>query len=163
MENEAFNNLTAIRELKANQVEAYFEQTRNEVQSYSENLMVIDAINDFQNSFFKIGIKNIEEADIDSSLKAYYKNEFLSSLDSNSITTPSLAEYFPIEKQTQYLQYLYISNNAYPTGEKQLLLKSNDNSSYSAIHSKYHPVFKSYLDKIGFYDLFLIDTTGHIV
>lgn len=163
MENEAFNNLTAIRELKANQVEAYFEQTRNEVQSYSENLMVIDAINDFQNSFFKIEIKNLEEADIDSSLKAYYKNEFLSHLDSNSITTPSLAEYFPIEKQTQYLQYLYISNNAYPTGEKQLLLKSNDNSSYSAIHSKYHPVFKSYLDKIGFYDLFLIDTTGHIV
>ena len=77
MENEAFNNLTAIRELKANQVEAYFEQIRNEVQSYSENLMVIDAINDFQNAFFKIEIKNLEEADIDSSLKAYYKNEFL--------------------------------------------------------------------------------------
>ena len=163
MENEAFNNLTAIRELKANQVEAYFEQIRNEVQSYSENLMVIDAINDFQNAFFKIEIKNLEEADIDSSLKAYYKNEFLPSLDSNSITTSSLAQYFPIEKKTQYLQYLYISNNTYAKGEKQLLLKSNDNSEYSAIHLKYHPVFKSYLDKIGFYDLFLIDTTGHIV
>ena len=61
MENEAFNKLTAIRELKANQIEAYFDQVRNEVQSYSENLMVIDAIIDFQNAFSKIKVENLAE------------------------------------------------------------------------------------------------------
>ena len=39
-----------------------------------------------------------------------------------------------------------------------------DESEYSKIHSKYHPIIRSYLKKFGYYDIFLVDhRTGHIV
>ena len=52
MEVEAFNKLTVIRELKANRIEAYFEQIRNHLLNSSESYMLIDAMKDFQNGFY---------------------------------------------------------------------------------------------------------------
>jgi methyl-accepting chemotaxis protein len=43
-------------------------------------------------------------------------------------------------------------------------MEASDGSIYSKFHSKYHPVIRSYLQKFGFYDIFLVDPeTGHIV
>ena len=44
LEEESFNKLTAIREMKANQIENYFEHIRNEVITFSEDRMIIDAM-----------------------------------------------------------------------------------------------------------------------
>ena len=163
METEAFNKLIAIRELKANRIEDYFNQIRNQLLSYSEDFMVIEAMERFQDAFYGVENLNINEEEIDKSLKAYYDTQFLPKLDSNSINKHEIIDYYPIDKHTKHLQYLYISNNTHSTGEKDLLMNSVDHSEYSTIHSKYHPVFKSFLDKFGYYDLFLIDTNGHVV
>jgi len=32
-----------------------------------------------------------------------------------------------------------------------------DNSAYSAAHEKYHPLFKSYLETYGYYDIFIVE------
>ena len=41
---------------------------------------------------------------------------------------------------------------------------AQDGSSYSAVHEKYHSIFRSYLQKFGYYDIFLIDDeTGEII
>ncbi len=64
---------------------------------------------------------------------------------------------------TDMLQSLYIKNNPYPVGEKEKLDTAQDNSDYSADHAKYHPWFRSFLKKRGYYDIFLFDTNGNLV
>ncbi len=59
---------------------------------------------------------------------------------------------------------LYIRDNPFPTGEKEKLDLARDGSAYSAFHGKYHPIFRSFLQKFGFYDIFLVDPeNGQII
>ena len=61
-------------------------------------------------------------------------------------------------------QQLYITGNPHPTGEKEKLDFASDGSGYSALHKKYHPIFRNYLQKFGYYDIFLVNQdNGHIV
>lgn len=63
----------------------------------------------------------------------------------------------------QYLQDAYIRNNPHPTGGKHTLITANDGSDYSRVHAAYHPFFKTYLERKGYYDIFLFDTQGNLV
>ena len=44
---QAFAQLDAVRQIKANQVKAYFEQIENQVVTFSENRMIVDAMSEF--------------------------------------------------------------------------------------------------------------------
>ncbi|NOR75985.1 MAG: SpoIIE family protein phosphatase [Draconibacterium sp.] len=165
MEDEMFNKLTAIRELKANRIEAYFEQIRNQLLSFSEDYMVVDAMNSFHAAFEKLDddILGLNEELIDKSLGEYYQTEFLPRINKNSEEAHLLEEFYPTDFHTKFLQYHYISKNLNKTGEKQLLTDAGGDFAYSGVHSHYHPIFKSYLEKFGFYDIFMIDLQGHVV
>ena len=59
---------------------------------------------------------------------------------------------------------LYIFRNPHPTGKKLELVEAGDDSEYTRVHGKYHPIFKDYLERYGYYDIFLIDNeTGDLV
>ena len=59
---------------------------------------------------------------------------------------------------------LYIFNNRYPAGQKLKLDYADDGSKYSKAHEIYHPVFRSYLNTFGYYDIFIVDPkSGEIV
>ncbi len=64
---------------------------------------------------------------------------------------------------TETLHRLYIKDNPFPTGEKEKLDAAKDGSAYSADHAKFHPWFRSFLKKRGYYDIFLFDTNGDLV
>ncbi|MAI30496.1 MAG: methyl-accepting chemotaxis protein [Rhodopirellula sp.] len=62
------------------------------------------------------------------------------------------------------LQYQYIQQNPNALGSKELLDDAGDGSDYSLSHSLYHPIIRSYLQKFGYYDIFLVDiSSGDIV
>lgn len=65
--------------------------------------------------------------------------------------------------QTSLLQGLYITQNPFPTGEKEKLNKASDGSIYSQIHNQYHPFFRTLLQENDYYDIFLFDTRGNLV
>ena len=58
---------------------------------------------------------------------------------------------------------LYIFKNPNPVGEKLKLADAGDDSEYTYIHKDYHPIFKDFLERYGYYDIFLIDEAGNIV
>ena len=59
---------------------------------------------------------------------------------------------------------LYIFKNSYPAGQKLKLNYADDGSNYSKTHKIYHPVFRSYLNTFGYYDIFIVDPeSGGIV
>lgn len=70
---------------------------------------------------------------------------------------------FRDENPTVYLQRAYITNNANALGEKHLLDYANDGSYYSAVHRKYHPWVRTFLNERGYYDIFLFDLKGNLI
>ena len=96
MEEEAFNKLTSIRELKANRIEAYFEQIRNQLLSFSESYTTIDAMNGFHMAFHSVEKEQliINGHTVDNSLQNYYLNEFIPHLNANSIDDYHLEDFY---------------------------------------------------------------------
>jgi len=64
---------------------------------------------------------------------------------------------------TVSLQQLYISDNRFPTGEKDKLYDADDGSRYSIAHAEFHPWFHGLQQRRGYYDVFLFDTNGNLV
>ena len=75
------------------------------------------------------------------------------------------SDYFnQLDDDSIALQYSYIKANHNPLGEKHNLDFANDESIYSKLHAKYHPVIRDFLDQFGYYDIFLVDSdSGDIV
>lgn len=168
IEAEAFDKLLAIREMKAAQIESYFFQIRNQMETFSENKMIVRAMKEFSKGFGDLEnavmTKGIRITDSEENLVKYYRQEFLPKLSSSLDRDVFLENYYPKTDAAIALQDLYISSNKNELGSKQLLSDAKDGSSYSAAHASYHPIVRNYLDKFGYYDIFLIDAeTGNIV
>jgi hypothetical protein len=161
-----FDQLKSITSTKKRSIEYYFEIIRNQILTFSENTMVIDAVKNFKTAFYKIneGLSTEKRPAISKSLRVYYENEFIPRLNENTDETADAEKYFPADAVSSVLQHLYISQNTHPTGQKSLLDDAGDGSEYSKIHAYYHPIIRSFLDKFGYYDIFFIDSeTGYMV
>ena len=121
---QAFNQLSAVRTIKANQLTEYFELIENQIVTFSENRMVVDAMSEFpraletarnENSVSEDELKQIEK-----DLFAYYANDFTTEYRKhNKGVNPPLDEQFAaLDDDSAYLQNLYISQNPNPLGEK---------------------------------------------
>lgn len=158
-----FTNMTAVRRSKAAQMEAYFRNTRYAVEVLSENDMVVEAMVRFDRAFRQLENSAIPE-EWNAALEAYYTSQFFPKLFAN---LPGQADYNLYRPQNQagvYLQYQYIVANRFESGQKFLLDSAVDGSNYSKVHAEYHPRLRTLTQKLGFYDLFLINVaTGDIV
>jgi PAS domain S-box-containing protein len=168
LEKAAFEKLTAVREMKSRQIEDYFRSIEKQVLTFSEDRMIVDAMSAFRDSFLSIQGELLprmaDYAGADAALHNYYEREFIPRLSENLPVPPEPGHYLPTGDTTRLLQYLYIAGNPQPTGEKHRLDAVSDYTSYSAAHRKFHPVIRSYLEKFGYYDIFLVEIeTGHIV
>ncbi|MBL7898081.1 MAG: SpoIIE family protein phosphatase [Crocinitomicaceae bacterium] len=168
LEEESFNRLTAVREMKSTQIEDYFSQIANQIVTFSEDHTIIEAM-----ELFKIGFDTIveelkyDESEIQSMdfrLTKYYESEFIPRLKRNLDTDPEASKYIPQKLNEKILQDLYIASNENEVGNKHYLHHASDSSTYSKAHKIYHPLIRSYLEKFEYYDIFLVDDeTGHIV
>lgn len=160
--NRVFNQLTSVRASKAYQIESYFQNIHNHSQTLSENPAIIAAMQEFTKAY-----NQLQNADVpstfDGKLTAYYRDEFLTRLTKVDEGSPILESYLPKSIASRYLQYHYIATNPNPVGKKDSLNSPQDNSEYSKIHARYHPIFRKIIQKFGYYDMFLIDPQGTIV
>jgi hypothetical protein len=128
--------------------------------------MIIEAIKEFKNAFYNVGSDTTPEQfdAMRERVLGYYQNEFMAMLNDHVSMDLSVDNYLPTESRTVIFQDLYIANNPHPTGSKSLLDAANDGSAYSGVHAKYHPILRNYLEKFGYYDIFLIDaSTGDML
>lgn len=157
------NNLISIRAAKAHEIETYFQTVRAQARTLSGNLMVVEAMESFANTFPALTTQTLSPEQT-ASLRRFYQEEFLPRLTANVEGTPSLGAYAALPTSTSYLQYHYIVNNTNPIGQKERLNNANDDSDYSQTHSNYHPHFRQIVNELGYYDMFLIDAaTGNII
>jgi serine phosphatase RsbU (regulator of sigma subunit) len=168
LQKQSFDKLTAFRELKAGQIEDYFQLINDQIITMAESPTVIEAMKEFENGYNAIE-NEIKYSDEEFEIikkrgYEYISREFLPRLNKNIYPRAALQDEVAYNKTSVILTDLYYVNNPNKIGEKENLILSNDKSSYSAKHAKYHQIFKNFAEKFGFYDIFLIDAeTGNIV
>lgn len=168
MEAQAREQLISIRTIKKQQIESYFNTIRNQVLSFSNDRMIINAMNDF-NSAFKAYRSEADIADVSTlneSLSQYYtrdyNNEYGNRNNGKKANTNQLLS--GLDEDSIALQYAFIQSNPNPLGEKDKLVTLENNTTYAKVHAKFHPHIRDFLQRFEYYDIFLVDyDTGDIV
>ena len=160
-----FNQLESINSVKRNQLEDYFETIVNQIDFISNNISTVEAMNQFQSRFEKLRFSVRQgPGKLKKNVGKFYSQKFAQELKQQSNETIDTKKIIPKAMATLAAQYLYISNNPHPLGKKSDLIDAGDGSTYSQSHAKYHPLFKDYLEKFGFYNILLVEPTdGYVV
>ena len=111
-------------------------------------------------------LANIQKIEIlRQDLAQYYNNQFLPTYrDANngeSVNTTQLLN--SLSAEAVVLQHAYIQANPSPLGNKHEMFSSGTVGDYDNSHRLVHETFKVYLEKFGYYDIFLVDTKGRVV
>lgn len=163
-----YEQLTALRESKKRQTKNYFKNQMATFDVFSNQKQVSDSLRLFKRSFDQVYLVNKSAQD---GLHSFYKDDFLPNLSKNISGELLIDSFYPQNKTTLARQIQFISQNNSATGFKNELIEPNiigkdtkDISLYGQTHKKYHPLFSSMLDKLKYYDIFLIEPeNGNIV
>lgn len=166
----ASSQLTSICEIKKQQVEDYFGSINNQILTFSEDQMVVQAMRSFRDEFANYGKQAGWDADelkdAKKSLQSYYSDQFSVEFASQNqgAKSDATAKLNELSDLALAMQYAYIAQNSNPLGSKHELTAADNGTTYDALHGQVHPVVKSFLEKFGYYDIFLVDDeTGDIV
>jgi methyl-accepting chemotaxis protein len=87
------------------------------------------------------------------------------SSDTTRTLLQGFSAHYPAKGQPRSaeLQNAYINNNPFAVGEKDKLDAAADDSAYNTLHKKAHPELRKLISTVGFYDLFLINSSGDVV
>ncbi|MBU2970492.1 HAMP domain-containing protein [Pseudoalteromonas sp. C2R02] len=164
LEKRAFEQLIAIREIQKTQIEEYFITIQHEIVSLSSDLMVSDMMQKMSKPFYKFDQEtSLQET---GQLQQYYTSQFdvRYKQQNPNLSQSSIDKLAKLNQNTRSIQHAYISGNQFELGSKNKLNFSNDDTTYSKIHKKYHPHLNKYLEAFGFYDIFLVDpNTGYVI
>ena len=177
IEDEIFRKLTAVREMKAQQVESYFENISNQIRILAQSEGTVQAAKRLIGAEVQIrdGLKfappEQAEAYLDrarSYLRSFYLDKYLAEYGRlDELRAAELAEnvdqLLPRTDAGLLMQHALIVDNPYGLGEKNKLTNVRGPNGapgfrpYQAAHAKLHPFFNEYLNTYGYYDLFIID------
>lgn len=163
LEKAIFDQLTAARQTKARQIEAYFRTTRNELKLLASSKMVVDATRDFKEAVDALDRDNVSP-EMREGLTAWYSEQFMPEMDRVLGRPASIHEYLPVGPAPYYLQYYYIAKNPHTATRRKLLDDAGDGSAYSKLHAKFHPLMRTAATTVGFFDFMIADPrTGRLI
>lgn len=167
---ESINKLTAVQETKRNAVIRYLQSIKDQMFTFTEDRMVVDAMRGFSGGFKSFRQENefspTQLQSMRDDLWVYYANDFTEEYKKqNQGASPQVGALFnQFGDDVVALQYHYIIANSHPLGSKHHLDAADDYSSYSQLHGNVHPIIRDYLETFGYYDIFLADIeTGRLV
>lgn len=157
-------NLNYIRTNKVNEIESYFNSIENQIITLAENQGTVKSLLEFENAY------RVESLDVDSGddfeiLNKFYHEDFNNKyLKSNNKVIDDIESIFTdLSDSAKRLQTRYIASNKNPIGSKHEMHGVKLDGLYDKIHRKYHRVYKSYAEKFGYYDVFLVDRSGNVI
>ncbi|MFL0811043.1 MAG: HAMP domain-containing protein [Agarilytica sp.] len=170
LEEKAFDQLDAVRDIKGAAISRYFERVENQIMTMARMPSIVAAMDSFSRSFPRmLDSERLREEDVvrmKEELRSYYVDQYgkkyQESNEGKQADIPSLLD--TLDDQAIVSQYYYIQTNVNPIGEKHLLDAANGKSVYHRSHALYHPGVRNFLEKFGYYDIFLVDIeSGDIV
>lgn len=162
----SYEKLEALRAVKADYVESYFQTIERQLRVFSGDLMVREAMEQFTDAFASLEEElgerwSADRATLEAGLLERYRYQLA---HTDGAEAGPIEGWMPESAQERLLQALYIGSNPHAVGEKHRLDDAGDGSRYSALHDRFHPVFREFLEEFGYYDVFLVEPeTGHVV
>ncbi|MEM7412901.1 MAG: methyl-accepting chemotaxis protein [Myxococcota bacterium] len=166
LRSEVEAKLVALRDEKKASIERYFHTIEDQVVTFSEDPMVVDAMREFRVAFD--AYRDGADLDIDAmriELATYYTGEFDTEYRKQNGQGSSAAGWVAqLDDDSVALQHAYIRANPHPLGSKHRMDRPSGRARYHDLHARYHPAIRSYLERFGYYDIFLVaPDTGDIV
>ncbi len=161
--------LISIRDNKKAQLDQYLNMIKNQIVMFSENRMVIEACVNLDEAFHEWEEKVYATAkpdDLRRELANFYRGEFAPEYrKQNPGKQPDVESYLAkLDDAAILMQYHYILKNPNPLGQKHRLDRSPEEARYNEIHGVVHPIIRSFLERFGYYDVFIMDADdGHVV
>ena len=163
-------SLTAQRTLKQAMLEGYIGTVRDQVITFSANPATIDATRELRTAFNGYCSETFAEDKqikrFKRELATYYNGPFAAEYrNQNSDSQPDTASMLAnLDNEAIALQHAYVYSNPNPLGSKHLLDRDTTEAFYDEIHGRFHPSTRQFLEKFGYYDIFLVDIdTGDII
>jgi methyl-accepting chemotaxis protein len=166
---QAASKLATICTLKAEQLQDYFATIHNQIQTFSNDLMVVEAMKDFSANFTSAvtdsGTSPEDLAAMKTKLRMFYETEFAKKYELQNGRSPNVDPLFgSLGDNAIYQQMRYIVENPNPIGKKVDLESAEDGTAYAKTHQEFHAKLRQYCEAFGFHDVFLINhQTGEIV
>ncbi len=158
-----YHQLTAARQTKARQIEAYFRTVRNELRLLAGSKMAVEAAKGFGSAFAELD-QTALPPDLREKIDAWYTGRYLPEVSRLTGKDADAADYLPRGTAAKHLQYHYIVANPHPAARRDLLDDAGDGSAYSAQHAIFHPLLRNAAATVGFHDFMLVDAaSGRIV
>jgi methyl-accepting chemotaxis protein len=168
LSDSTFNHLVSVRDTKAAAIHRHFDFSTAQVRAFSQNGLIINALDEMRTTFYEISQDNAYDgnkiAKLEQSIADYYRNHFNQEYKNrNNNRGAPIERLMKVSPATRIAQGLYIGENPNPLGSKENMDRASDTSRYSHMHGSIHPYVRSFLREFGYYDIFLVDTTGRIV
>lgn len=167
LEQEAFALLNAKNNSKKEEIQRYFQVIENQLLSLAESTMTLEMAKEMKETFKSMpkeaGLIEDQERLL-KSLRSYYTSQFDSkyqNINGKSSNVNKLLEGISLENEL--MQAAYIAENPFPLGEKHKMNPDNPNSKYSKAHQHYHPRFRAFLERFGYYDIFLVNPEDGVI
>lgn len=164
------DQLVAARDLKAAEVADCFDKIRDQVITLSDTPMIVEAVKEFKTEFQQVAQeRKLSDSDIAKmrrELVRFYDGEFGKKYaqDNGGTSANATARLNALSENQVALQHAYIFDNVNGLGDKHQLDFADTDTDYDRVHAKYHPSLRKFLDRFGYYDIFLLDDqTGEIV
>lgn len=166
LEENVRKSLQVIHSGKQEQIQAMMATIQSQVETFSQRPDTILACVNLTEAFKSNSISNQRHYnDVNETIGHFYRSEFLKRFQEKNpgakLDPDRLLKKISI--QGKLLQYDYIANNPHPVGQKAKLDRTDSNQTYSYYHSRYHPLFRQYVEKFGYYDAFICDSKGNVV
>ena len=129
------SQFASMQATKSLAIERYFTQLQNQVQTLSDDLMLMEATDAFGRAYHQLNAKKVAGA-FQLELERYYATIYVPSLRANVGQAGTAQTYIPTSAAAQYVQYFYIVRNPYPVAGRVKLDDALDGSDYSKVHKK---------------------------
>ena len=161
----ASEKVELVARSKAQLIMNYFESELDSLTDLSSNPISTAAAKQLASDFRQSLDVNPETLDrYTASVRQFYAKEFAPKYEKETGNKFSVDQFISkLDPKAIVAQHDFISANPHPLGEKDLLESPLRITSYGQTHAEYHPYFKSYLDRHGLYDLFIVDVDGRMV
>jgi PAS domain S-box-containing protein len=166
LERAAFERLTAVRELKAQQIEGYFELITSQIQSLAADRRTLSSLSALKSAVARIetGLKNYKEP-LTQPVHEFYTNLFAKPQGemAHSDNDDNHSGMMPTDPVALFLQKSYLIETD-PDAQRVSVMANGADGAFRAAHPTIHDQFKDFLDRFGYYDIFLIEPEkGRIV
>ncbi|MDM7859968.1 methyl-accepting chemotaxis protein [Alteromonas sp. ASW11-36] len=167
LQKSAQEKLTVENTQTSEALKQYFQFIESQIRTKSFEPAIVDAAAAFVPAFNRYSSQRQPlSASERATLESYYSNDFANlyaERNNDMLSNPTgLVE--GLSNNAKALQYDFIAGSRFAIGEKDGLVRLENDSNYASLHAQYHPAIRKFLQEFGYYDIFIADIdTGNIV